>query len=108
MDHNFIKFNKYRCKSNLFWTDEKNSLNRNNISNINYKSLIIKSEILNIFNNYTNILELRGEKSLKNYLQFKIFKLPYIEYEYTFTEIIDLIILSYILYKLNKYKYIKI
>ena len=108
MDHNFIKFNKYRCKNNLFWTDEKNSLNRNNISYIKHKSLIIKSEMLNIFNNYTNILELRGEKSLKNYLQFKILKLPYINYEYTFTEIIDYSILCYIIYKLNKYKYIKI
>ena len=108
IDHNFIKFNKFRCKTNLFWTDEKNSLNRNNINYIKYKSLIIKSEILNILNKYTNILELRGEKSFKNYLQFKIFKLPYTNYEYTFTEIIDYSILCYIIYKLNKYKYIKI
>ena len=110
IEYNFIKYNKYRCKTNLFWTDENNSLNRNNINYIKYKSLIIKSEILNILNKYTNILELRGEKSFKNYLQFKIFKLPYIEYEYSYSEIIDYSILCYIIYKykLNKYKYIKI
>ena len=102
VDQNFIKFNKFRCKTNLFWTDEKNSLNR---KNINYKSLIIKSEILNILNKYTNILELRGEKCVKHYLEFKLIKLPYINHEYTFNEIIDISILIIIIYIILKIKY---
>ena len=34
--HNFIDFNKYRVKSNLFYTNEKNSLNRITSNKLNF------------------------------------------------------------------------
>jgi len=89
--HNFIRFRKYRSKKNLFYTDEKDSLNRNinNVKDISYYSLYYKSYLLEFINNYTNLLKLRGEKSYSNFLEFKLLKIPFFEREYTANEIID-------------------
>tara|TARA_Y100000992_G_scaffold206467_1_gene141252 strand:- start:4268 stop:5179 length:912 start_codon:yes stop_codon:yes gene_type:complete len=89
--HNFITYRKYRAKKNLFYTNEKESLNRNimKTKNLSYYSLYLKAYILKSFNNYTNLFKLRGEKSYANYLEFKIIKLPYFKKEYTANELID-------------------
>ena len=91
VEHNFITYKKYRSKENLFYTNEKESLNRNinQTKNFKYYSLYLKSYVLDLFNNYTNLLKLRGEKKYKNLLEFKILKLPYFKKEYTANEFID-------------------
>ena len=103
--HNFIRFRKYRSKKNLFYTDEKDSLNRsiNNVKDISYYSLYYKSYLLEFINNYTNLLKLRVEKSYSNFLEFKLLKIPFFEREYTANEIIDYFI-AFILAK----KFIKL
>jgi len=103
---NPINFNKYKSRKNLFYTDEKNSLNRsiNNTKNFKYYSLYIKSYALELFNKYTNLLELRGEKSYSNFLEFKIIRLPYLKKEYTANEVIDYLFAFFLLKKLNKLK----
>ena len=94
IEHNFIRYKKYRAKENLFYTNEKESLNRNisKTKNLYYYSLYFKSYILELINNYTDILNLRGEKKYENFLEFKLFKLPYFKKEYTANEIVDFIL----------------
>ena len=79
VEQNFITYKKYRAKENLFYTNEKESLNRsiNKTKNFKYYSLYFKSYVLELFNAYTNLLNLRGEKKYENFLEFKILKLPY-------------------------------
>jgi len=91
VEHNFITYKKYRAKDNIFYTNEKESLNRiiNKTKNFKYYSLYLKSYALELFNNYTNLLNLRGEKNYENFLEFKILKLPYFKKEYTANEFID-------------------
>lgn len=91
VEHNFITYKKYRTKENLFYTNEKESLNRsiNKTKKFKYYSLYFKSYVLELFNNYTNLLNLRGEKSYENFLEFKIFKFPYFKNEYSANEVID-------------------
>ena len=88
---NLIDFNKYRPKENLFYTNEKDSLNRsiNKTKNLSYYSLLIKSKLIELFNKHTNLLKLRGEKTYANFLEFKLLKLPYFKKEYTANELID-------------------
>tara|TARA_Y100000591_G_scaffold149662_1_gene128581 strand:- start:12370 stop:13266 length:897 start_codon:yes stop_codon:yes gene_type:complete len=102
IDQNFIRFKKYRAKENIFYTNEKESLNRNinTRKNLLYYSLFIKSYLLEFINKYTNLLELRGEKSYANLLEFKLVKLPYFKKECTVNEIIDSIFGLFILKKL--------
>tara|TARA_B110001452_G_C15238069_1_gene428687 strand:+ start:2937 stop:3821 length:885 start_codon:yes stop_codon:yes gene_type:complete len=99
---NFIRYNKYRVKKNLFYTNEKNSLNRF-ISNDKYTyynmSLYLKSKLLQNFKNY---IPLRGEKVYANFLEFKLLRLPYINKEYTANEIIDYFLGAIILKKIIK------
>jgi len=89
--HNFITYKKYRAKENLFYTNEKTSLNRiiNKTKNFKYYSLYLKSYALELFNKYTNLLNLRGEKKYEHFLEFKILKFPYFKKEYTANEFID-------------------
>ena len=103
--HNFIKFRKYRVKENLFYTNEKESLNRNinKTKNFKYYSLYLKSYILELFNAYTNLLKLRGEKSYANLLEFKILKIPYFKKEYTANELIDILFGFFLMKKTIKY-----
>ena len=103
--HNFINYKKYRTKENLFYTNEKDSLNRNinKTKNLSYYSLYLKAYILIIFNKYTNLLKLRGEKSYANYLEFKVFKLPYFKKEYTVNETIDCLLGLFLTKKLINY-----
>jgi len=91
IEHNFITYKKYRAKDNLFYTNEKESLNRNinKTKTFKYYSLYLKSYALELFNKYTNLLKLRGEKKYQNFLEFKILKLPYLKKEYTANEFID-------------------
>lgn len=98
IQHNFLKFNKYRVKSNLFYTNEKNSLNRVKQEGYTFYNLSLysKTKIIEFINNYFISIPLRGEKSYSNFLEFKILRLPYIEKEYTANEVIDYLI-SFIL-----------
>ena len=106
IQHNFLKFNKYRLKSNLFWTDEKNSLNRltvdKNYSFYNF-SLYAKTKLVEFINNFIISIPLRGEKTYANFFEFKIIKLPYLQKEYTANEVLDCILGLILLQKL-KYK----
>ena len=106
IQHNFLKFNKYRVKSNLFYTNDKNSLNRVQNKNYNfYKlSLYLKTKLIEIINKFIISLPLRGEKTYSNFLEFKIIKLPYFEKEYTTNELIDYLIAVILLKKINKLK----
>ena len=105
VEHNFIKFRKYRAKENLFYTNEKDSLNRNinNTKNLSYYSLYFKSYVLEVINKYTNLLKLRGEKSYANFLEFKILKLPYFKKEYTANETIDYLLGLFLTRKIINY-----
>ena len=88
---NFIKYNKYRSRENIFYTDEQNSLQR---KNTNLISLKIKKRIIE------KIIPLRGEKDWGHFLQFKIIKIPGFNYDLTSNEIIDYIFGMYIFKKI--------
>lgn len=102
---NFIKYNKYRSRYNIFYTDETNSLQRikYNLDNLFYYTLSVKTYLLILINKYSNILELRGQKSYSNFLEFNILKLPYFKKEYTANECIDYLIVLIIINKLYNY-----
>lgn len=97
---NFISFRKYRVKDNLFYTDEKHSLNRviSNKINLYNLSLYLKSKIIEKFG-----IKIRGEKSFSNYLEFKLIKLPFFKKEYTANEFIDILLGLFVIKKLIKY-----
>lgn len=88
---NFIKYNKYRSRHNIFYTDEANSLQR---KNTNLISLKLKKSIIEKF------IPLRGEKDWGHFLQFKIIKLPGTNHDLTGNEIIDYLFGIIILKKL--------
>jgi GR25 family glycosyltransferase involved in LPS biosynthesis len=104
IQHNFLKFNKYRVKSNLFWTDEKNSVNRLVIDK-NYSfynlSLYVKTKLVEFINKFILSLPLRGEKTYSNFFEFKIIKLPYLQKEYTANEVLDYILALMLIKKLK-------
>tara|TARA_Y100000768_G_C23958267_1_gene673927 strand:- start:1317 stop:1871 length:555 start_codon:yes stop_codon:yes gene_type:complete len=97
---NFISFRKYRVKDNLFYTDEKHSLNRVISKKINLYNLSIKlkSKIIENLG-----IEIRGEKTLSNYLEFKLIKLPFFKKEYTANEFIDILFGLFVIKKIIKY-----
>ncbi len=80
-------FKKYRSHHNLFWTDEKNSLNR--ISSNNFLTYL-KVSIL-------NLIPLRGEKTWEDFLNFKLIKLPYFNKDLTADQITSYLIIFIIL-----------
>lgn len=102
VEHNFITYKKYRAKENLFYTNEKTSLNRsiNKTKNFKYYSLYLKSYALELFNNYTNLFNLRGEKKYEHFLEFKILKIPYFKKEYTANEFIDYLFSLFLIKKI--------
>jgi|UniRef100_A0A6C0DY47 GR25 family glycosyltransferase involved in LPS biosynthesis len=102
--HNFMNYNKYRAKENLFYTDEKNSLNRIVAYKLSSYSLHFKSKIFEFLNYYTNIIQLRGEKKFLHYFEYKIFKDPFFNKEFNANDIIDYFIGLKILSKLYYYK----
>ena len=109
IQHNFIKYNKYRTKENLFYTNEKDSLNRLQVtSKLNYKyySLLLKSKFCELLNKYTHIIPLRGEKKFQQLLDFKYLREPFFNKEFTLNDIIDhflaFIIIRKFLIKKNK------
>lgn len=111
VEHNFITYKKYRAKENLFYTNEKESLNRNinKIKTFKYYSLYLKSYALELINNYTNLIKLRGEKSYANLLEFKILKIPYFKQEYTTNEVIDYLFILFFIKRIinNNYSFYK-
>ena len=105
--HSFINCNKYRTKENLFYTDEKTSLNRGQCkSKLNYYSLFLKSKSFELLNYYTHIVPLRGEKNFQQLIELKALREPLFENEFTANNLIDylfiFIILFIILRKVNK------
>ena len=102
--HNFINYNKYRAKENLFYTDEKTSLNRIVSYKLSSYSLFFKSKLFEFINYYTNIIQLRGEKKFLHYFEYKVFKEPFFNKEFNTNDIIDYIIGLKILSKLVYYK----
>jgi GR25 family glycosyltransferase involved in LPS biosynthesis len=105
IQHNFIKYNKYRTKENLFYTNEKTSLSRIQVkSKLNYKyySLLLKSKFCELLNKYTHIIPLQGEKSYQNILEFKILREPLFEKEFTVNDLLDYLLTFIILKKMFK------
>ena len=96
---NCIKYRKYRSRENLFYTNEKSSVNREVRIN---KSLTIKSNILKKF------ISLRGEKIWEDYLNFKTLRIPLFNKEFTANNLIDISVIMLILktFLRNKYKLI--
>lgn len=97
---NCIAYRKYRSRENLFYTNEKSSVNREVRIN---KSLTIKSNILKKF------ISLRGEKIWEDYLNFKTLRIPIFNKEFTANNLIDIAVIILILktFLRNKYKLIK-
>lgn len=102
--HNFINYNKYRAKENLFYSDEKTSLNRIVSYRLSSYSLLLKSKLFEFINYYTNIIQLRGEKKFLHYFEYKVFKEPFFNKEFNTNDIIDYFIGLKILSKLYYYK----
>jgi GR25 family glycosyltransferase involved in LPS biosynthesis len=102
--HNFMNYNKYRAKENLFYTDEKTSLNRIVGYKLSSYSLYLKSKLFEFINFYTNIIHLRGEKKFLHYFEYKIFKEPFFNKEFNANELIDYFIGLKILSKLYYYR----
>lgn len=102
--HNFINYNKYRAKENLFYSDEKTSLNRIVSYKLSSYSLFLKSKLFELINYYTNIIQLRGEKKFLHYFEYKVFKEPFFNKEFNTNDIIDYFIGLKILSKLYYYK----
>jgi GR25 family glycosyltransferase involved in LPS biosynthesis len=102
--HNFINYNKYRAKENLFYSDEKTSLNRIVSYKLSSYSLLLKSKLFELINYYTNIIQLRGEKKFLHYFEYKVFKEPFFNKEFNTNDIIDYFIGLKILSKLYYYK----
>ena len=102
--HNFINYNKYRAKENLFYSDEKTSLNRIVSYKLSSYSLFFKSKLFEFINYYTNFIQLRGEKKFLHYFEYKVFKEPFFNKEFNTNDIIDYIIGLKILSKLVYYK----
>jgi hypothetical protein len=106
IQHNFIKYNKYRTKENLFYTNEKTSLNRIDVKNKqNYKhySLLLKSNICELLNYYTHIIPLRGEKKYHHYFEFKLLKEPIFNNEFNVNDLLDYFLTFIILARFYKY-----
>lgn len=96
---NFLKYRKYRSRTNLFYTNEKSSVNRE----MNYsKSVLLKSFLLK------KILPLRGEKLWEDYLNFKSLRLPIFNKEFTANNIIDIALLISIFYSFKNRKLLNI
>jgi hypothetical protein len=103
--HSFINCNKYRTKENLFYTDEKNSLNRaQGKSKLNYKyyTLLLKSSFCELLNKYTHIIPLQGDKRYQHILEFKILREPLFNKEFTINDLIDYLLAFIILKKMFK------
>jgi len=103
IQHNFIKYNKYRTKENLFYTNEKDSLNRIEVkSKLNYKyySLLLKSKFLELVNKYTHIIPLRGEKKYQHFLEFKLLKEPFFDKEFNANDLLDYLLTFIVLRKM--------
>ena len=105
IQHNFIKYNKYRTKENLFYTNEKTSLSRTQVkSKLNYKyySLLLKSKFCELLNKYTHIIPLRGEKKYQHFFEFKLLKEPFFNTEFIVNDLLDYLFIFIIIRKVNK------
>tara|TARA_R110002072_G_scaffold111229_1_gene239281 strand:+ start:1912 stop:2760 length:849 start_codon:yes stop_codon:yes gene_type:complete len=96
---NFLKYRKYRSRTNLFYTNEKSSVNRE----MNYsKSTILKSALLQ------KIIPLRGEKIWEDYLSFKSLRIPIINKEFTVNNLFDFGLLFSLFYALKNKKILEL
>jgi len=103
--HNFIAFNKYKIKENLFYTDERKSLSRiQGKSKLNYKyyTLLLKTSFCELLNKYTHIIPLHGDKSYQHLLEFKILREPLFDKEFTINDLLDYLLAFIILKKMLK------
>ena len=80
---NCIKYRKYRSRENLFYTNEKSSVNREVKIN---KSLTIKSNILKKF--------IFTRRKYKDYLNFKTLRIPLFNKEFMANNLIDIIVFN--------------
>ena len=105
IQHNFIKYNKYRTKENLFYTNEKTSLSRTQVkSKLNYKyySLLLKSKFCELLNKYTHIIPLCGEKKYQHFFEFKALREPFFNKEFNTNDLIDYLFIFIIISKFLK------
>ena len=88
------KYNKYKSRKNLFFTDEKTSMNRSNTKNclIQYEEIILNK-----------IFPLRGEKTWEILLKTKLINIPYLNQEISTDEFFNYLILSILLIKSVKF-----
>jgi len=101
--YNFITFNKYKIKENLFYTDERKSLSRiQGKSKLNYKyyTLLLKTSFCELLNKYTHIIPLHGEKSYQHLLECKILREPLFDKEFTINDLLDYLLAFIILKKM--------
>ena len=84
-----LTMRKYRSRENLFWTDERTSLQRTNIKGIFFDAKV---------NFLTQLFPLRGEKTWDDFLNFKSIRIPGTERELIVDEVINYTIFATILY----------
>ena len=96
---NFLHYNKYNSKNNLFYTDEKSSLNRGKSNILEILSISLKKYLLE---NYTTI-DLRGEKDWIDILSFNVLQIPLLNKNITINNIFDMIIMLFIAKSIKKY-----
>jgi hypothetical protein len=84
-----LTMRKYRSRENLFWTDEKTSLQR-----MNSKGIFFDAKV----NILTKMVPLRGEKKWNDFLNFKALRMPGLDRELIVDETINYAILAFILY----------
>jgi hypothetical protein len=51
--------------------------------------LLLKSKFCELLNYYTHIIPLRGEKKYQHFLEFKVFKEPFLEKEFNTNDLLD-------------------
>lgn len=85
---NPIRYNKYSSRENLFYTDEKSSLNRGSIRGLNSISLLAKKTLLDKFTN----IALRGEKDWGHILGFNFLRIPVLDKNITLSNFFDMVL----------------
>jgi len=80
--YNSLLFKKYNSKKNLFYSNEENSLTRNNQNNN------IKLYILSFINKYFNQFLINKNMGYDKLIAFKVLKLPYFKKEYSSDDLI--------------------
>lgn len=89
------KMKKYKSSNNLFWTDENNSIIRNNTNNYNNIVKNIYAILL------SQLFSFRGEKNWGHLLSYDILQLPLLDVTLDATTLINAsnVVIFYIFYK---------